>query len=73
MLAPDEKGEANDSSVGFMMEFEIEGFERVGGASADKDGNVDLLARELLFEDALGVFSSQSKKVHISPSIESLS
>ena len=73
MLAPDEKGEANDSSVGSMMEFEIEGFERVGGASADKDGNVDLLAGELLSEDALGVFSSQSEKVHISPLIESLS
>ena len=56
-----------------MMEFEIEGFERVGGASADKDGNVYLLAGELLSEDELGVFSSQFEKVHISPSIESLS
>ena len=56
-----------------MIEFEIEGFERVGDASADKDGDVDLLAGELLSEDALGVFSSQSEKVHISPSIESLS
>ena len=48
VLAPDEKGEANDSSVGSMMEFEIEGFKRVGGASADKDGNVDLQARDYL-------------------------
>ena len=44
--------------MGSMMEFETEGFERVGGASADKDGNVDLLAGELLSEDAIGVFSS---------------
>ena len=72
-LAPNEKGEVNDLSVGSMMEFEIEGFKRVGSANANKDGNVDLLARELLSEDALGVFSSQFEKVHISFLIESLS
>ena len=50
-----------------MMEFETKGFERVGSASADKDGNVDILAGELLSEDAIGAFSSQFEKVHISP------
>ena len=53
-----------------MIESKIEGPVVVGGASAEI-GSVELFVGEVL--SALLVFTSQSEKVHSSPSTESLS